>query len=64
MFDVNYRPKVTPFLAQALSLHIPSHKSFFGIQMLIAQGLEQNYLFTGQSIDREEATKDLLKMYD
>lgn len=44
IFDIVYNPIETPFIKLAKKLKIPT---IYGIEMLIYQGIEQFYLFTG-----------------
>ncbi|EGD78765.1 hypothetical protein PTSG_11780 [Salpingoeca rosetta] len=48
VFDVTYIPRMTPLLEQA---HAAGCRIFGGIDMLIAQGIEQQRLFTRRHVD-------------
>lgn len=50
--DINYRPRVTDFIQNALDNDCK--EIIFGIDLLIAQGLEQNYIFTGKRVNQQK----------
>lgn len=63
VFDVNYRPKLTPFIQRALKNGVTEDRIIYGAQMLISQGLEQNYLFTGKRV-HEGMKEELFRLYE
>lgn len=52
IMDINYRPRVTDFIQNALDNDCK--EIIFGIDLLIAQGLEQNYIFTGKRVNQQK----------
>jgi shikimate 5-dehydrogenase len=61
IMDVNYRPKITDFIQNGIDNGCSDF--VYGIDLLIAQCLEQNYIFTGKRVDQERAREVLRKEY-